>query len=303
MPEWNWAVELGTAVLRDQLRAAFALPDIVEQRRFLDCLVLGTPSARRVTRTAVDANGVRGTWHVPENRAGTTMLYLHGGGFAVYPQEAYANFLALLATATRAAIFALDYRLAPEHPFPAATDDAQGAYRWLLESGLDPARLVVGGDSAGGNLALVLVCELRDRRLPLPALAVALSPATEFDTIRPSMTAHAHSDWIGGEMALAWRDWYCRPEERSDPRVSPIHADLRGLPLLYLQAGEAEILYDSVVAFAEEARRQGAAVRLESWPGMNHVFQFFGDDAPQSAAALRRIGEVMAETVGAPSAV
>jgi acetyl esterase/lipase len=98
-------------------------------------------------------------------------------------------------------------------------------------------------------------------------------------------------------MALTWRDWYCSPDERALPLVSPIHANLRGLPPIYIQAGRAEILYDSIVAFAIEAKSQGANVTLETWESMNHVFQFFGHDAPQSSEALRRIGEVIAQTI------
>jgi monoterpene epsilon-lactone hydrolase len=117
------------------------------------------------------------------------------------------------------------------------------------------------------------------------------------------MTANEPSDWITGAMALAWRDGYCLPEERSLPLISPIHANLRGLPPIYIQAGRAEILYDSIAAFAIEAKSQGAHVTFESWPCMNHVFQFFGHDAPQSSEALRRIGEVVAQCVSEPVAI
>ena len=292
---WNWTVELGTAVIRDQLAAAFRLREPEQQRALLDAMVLRGPFVRQVVREDVADGTVRGTWFLPKQASRRTLLYLHGGGFAFYPKESYANLIAMMSVTAKARTFAVDYRLAPEHPYPAALDDVRTAYLWLLEQGTDPKNVMVAGDSAGGNLTLVLFCDLRDRGLPLPALGIPLSPATEFDTIRPSMTAHQPYDWITGNMALTWRDWYCREEERAEPRISPIHANLTGLPPFYIQCGRAEILYDSIMAFEAEAKRQGAKVKVEAWDDMNHVFQFFGHEAPQSAAALHRIEEVISE--------
>ena len=294
MPGWNWTVELGTAVIRNELKAAFSHPDIADQRRFLDSFVLTSPALDQVIRKEIPGKHICGTWFLPKNPSSTTLLYLHGGGFAFYPKESYANLIALITLAANTSTFALDYRLTPEHRFPAQIDDARAAYLWLLSQRIEPQRLVVAGDSAGGNLTLALLCDLRNRGLPLPALGIALSPATEFDAIRPSYAANEYSDWITSAMALTWRDWYCRPEQRSHPLVSPIHADLRGLPPLYIQAGQAEILYDSISAFALAAHAQGARLTCDSWPNMNHVFQFFGHDAPQSSQALHRIAEVVA---------
>jgi acetyl esterase/lipase len=292
LPSWNWAVELGTAAIRGQLLTAFKLDSPVEQRRFLDALVIASGPPAGVSTKTVDQGGIRGRWHRPANPAHGKLLYLHGGGFAVYPQASYRSFISLVALTTRLETFAADYRLSPEHPFPAALDDSRATYLWLLDQGIDPAHLAIAGDSAGGNLTISLLCDLRDRKIPLPALGIALSPATEFDTIRASMATNDPYDWITGMMALTWRDWYCRPDERSLPLVSPIHADLRGLPPIYLQAGRAEILYDSICTFAITAKDQGANVRLDTWPDMNHVFQFFGNDAPQSREALGKIREL-----------
>ena len=291
LPGWNWAVELGTAVLRAQLEVAFSLEEVAEQRRFLDTLVLDRGNRRRVHEEKFEAGGLRGTLFVPERRGTATILYLHGGGFAFYPQEAYAEFMATFAKAARARTFALDYSLAPEKPFPCALDEACNAYRWLIDHAVDPREIVIAGDSAGGNLTISMLCELRASKMPQPALGVALSPATDFENITESMTANDDFDWISGKMADQWRDWYCPSEQRREPRVSPIFADLTGLAPIYMQAGKAEILYGSIVGFSDEALRQGANVTLEAWDDMNHVFQLFGDDAPQSREALRRIGE------------
>jgi monoterpene epsilon-lactone hydrolase len=295
LPGWNWNVELGTAVMRENLNAAFRQGDAPEQREFLDSMVVQSAALQRVRRTTEE--GFAGDVFIPEQPNERTLLYLHGGGFAVYPKDSYAGLISLMCLATNAVTYAADYRLAPEHPFPAALDDASAAYEWLLAKGTDPRQLIVAGDSAGGNLTLVLLCDLRDRRRPLPSLGIALSPATEFDTERPSMRTNEPYDWISAEIATTWRDWYCHEEERSHPLVSPIHADLRGLPPIYIQAGKSEILYDSMCAFATEAERQGAEVQFDAWDDMNHVFQFFGPDAPQSAEALRRISEVVSSTI------
>jgi len=188
--------------------------------------------------------------------------------------------------------------------------DAFQSYRWLLEKGVDACNLVVAGDSAGGNLALALLLGARDSNLPLPALAVALSPPTDLETEYASLAGNQDTDWIDKPQLLHWAEWFCDSAQLRDPLISPMCADLRRLPLIYVQAGSAEILYDSILAFVNRAKSQGADVVLESWEDMNHVFQMFGPGAPQSAEALRRIGEIIdlrirkrkkMETVSMPS--
>src|SRR4051812_42871077 len=173
---WNWAIEIGTAVIREELIAAFSLPTPEEQRRLLDCMVLEVPQSKSVKREDVAEPGFAGTWFTPPKVEDRVLLYLHGGGFSVYPKASYAQFVSLFADAAMARTFALDYRLAPEHPFPAALEDARRAYRCLLEQGVDPSRIAIGGDSAGGNMTLSLLWQMRDAGIPLPALGLALSP-------------------------------------------------------------------------------------------------------------------------------
>jgi monoterpene epsilon-lactone hydrolase len=297
-PSWNLAFEIGTQVLKRNLAIAFAMRDANEARRYLDSVVLNSPELSQVSITASPDEKVRGSWFV---RHGTeprvTLLYLHGGGYSFYPKT-YANLIASVTLAARSKTFALDYRLSPEYRFPSQLEDALAAYRWLLNSGVNAENLVVAGDSAGGNLTLALLLSARDAGLPAPALAIALSPATDFVTPvelggRASITANEEFDWIQRTMLIKWADWFCRPDQREDTLVSPIYADLSGLPPIYIQAGRAEILYDSIQAFADRARTQGANVVLESWDDMNHDFQMFGRLAPQSVQAFRRIGEVI----------
>jgi epsilon-lactone hydrolase len=292
-PTWTWLLELGTETLRRHVTTAFQMHDVKEARRYLDSFVVDSPAMSQVSITPILQKTFRGSWFTPfQFDPEVTVLYFHGGGYSFYPQ-AYANFVALIATAARAKTFALDYRLSPEHRFPAALEDALNAYRWLLESGCDPGNVVFAGDSAGGHLALTSLLAARDSEVQLPALAIALSPATDFDGEYASIVQNEAFDWIDQRMLAQWADWFCGAGQRRDPLVSPVRADLRGLSPIYMQAGRAEILYDSIQAFADRAGIQGADVFLESWQDMNHVFQIFGPDLRQSADALRRIGEVI----------
>ena len=296
-PGWNWLFEVGTDFLKQQLVHAFNTDDVGSARAYLDAVVISSPACDRIEVSNVVEENLRGTWVTAKGfDPGITILYLHGGGYCLYP-GAYSHFLAVIALATSTKIFALDYRLAPEHCFPAQLEDAVHAYRWLLDGGSKAEELVVMGDSAGGNLALALLLAARDSRLALPALAVLLSPPTDFETEYASMERNAEFDWIGKEMAMQWADWFCGSAQRCEPLLSPLRADLRELPPIYIQAGQCEILYDSITAFVAAAKEQGAEVTLESWEDMNHDFQMFGMEAPQSAEALRRIGEVIGERV------
>jgi acetyl esterase/lipase len=296
LPNWNWFVELATQMLKRQTLAAFRMDDVKEARRYLDSVVISSPALSEVSITPVVQEKFKGSWFAGKNKeASVTMLYLHGGGYSFYPQ-AYSNFIAMITLVAKSRTFVLDYRLAPEHRFPAQLEDALNAYRWLLENGADPDGLIVAGDSAGGNLALALLLAARDSKLPMPALAVALSPPTDFEI---DLVGDWKFDWIEKRMLQRWADWFCDGAERSQPLVSPIWADLTGLPPIYIQAGRAEILYDSIQAFADRAQQQGADVVLQAWEYMNHVFQMFGPDSPQSAEALRMIGQVIDERVRA----
>jgi len=290
LPGWNWFVEVSTRVLQAETQAAFRMRDVREARRYLDAMEIGSPALSSVDIRQVVQPRFRGGWFIANGaESSRTMLYLHGGGYSFYPR-AYRSFIAALTMAAKARTLALDYRLTPEHRFPAQLDDALNAYRWLLENGADRNQLIVAGDSAGGNLALALLQAVRNARLALPGLAVVLSPPTDFEA---QLTGTQDSDWIEEPMLRQWADWYCDRIERRNPLVSPIHADLQCLPPIYIQAGRAEILYDSIHAFAGFASRQGADVVLDSWDDMNHNFQIFGDDAPQSREALQRIAKVI----------
>jgi epsilon-lactone hydrolase len=285
-------MEVGTQVLRRQLAIAFKIRDVRESRRYLNSSTIG-PEVPEVRITRVAHSQFQGSWFIPNSiEPGVTLLYFHGGGYSFYPRG-YTGFIALLGLATKSRTFALDYRLSPEHRFPTQLEDALHAYRWLLET-TSREELVVAGDSAGGNLALALLLAARDAKLALPALAILLSPATGFQDENSMLAgAAAAYDWIDPRMVERWANWFCDSTERKNLLVSPILADLRHLPPIYIQAGRDEILFPTIQAFANRAKDQGADIELESWDYMNHVFQVFGPEVSQSAEALRRIGQMI----------
>ena len=290
LPGWSWFLELATDVLKRHTLTAFQMGDVKDSRRYLDSIVIESSALSEVSITPVVQEKFSGSWFAGKNaESSVSVLYFHGGGYSYYPW-AYANFIALITQAAKSRTFALDYRLTPEHRFPAQIEDALNAYRWLLGDGIDPDQMIFAGDSAGANLALALLLAARESKLPLPALAIALSPPTDFET---DVTGKGEFDWIEKRMLEQWAAWFCDSAERRDALVSPIWADLRGLPPIYIQAGRAEILYASIQAFADRAQKQGADVVLEAWEDMPHVFQMFGPDSPQSSEALRKIGQVV----------
>jgi epsilon-lactone hydrolase len=285
-------MEVGTRILKKQLVVAFKMRDISEARCYLDSFSV-TSAPPPVTLRQFVHPQFRGSWFEPDNvNPQATVLYFHGGGYSFYPR-AYAHFIAQIALAANCKTFALDYRLSPEHRFPAQLEDALNAYRWLLDEGVPPRAFVVMGDSAGGNLTLALLLAARDAKLPLPALAILLSPPTGLEVSGAGNSNGRTCDWIDRKMLEQWFDWFCDPTQHRNPLVSPVYADLRGLPPIYMQAGRAEILFSTIQAFADRGRDQGADILLDAWEDMTHDFQVFVPYAPQSAEALRRIGEVI----------
>ncbi len=292
LPNWSWMLEASTYFIKAQARTAFAQPSPAAAREYEDAFIFASPAVAQVNIEPV-ASPLKGHWYQPQ--AGTspvTLLYLHGGGYAYYSQ-AHHNLIALVTLACQSRTFALDYRLIPEHPFPAQLEDALAAYRWLLASGVAPERLVVAGDSAGGNLTLALLLALREAQLPLPALAICLAPWTDVANSGASMSQNAPYDWIEKRMADQWAEWFLQGQDARNPLISPIHADLRGLPPVYIQVGSAEILYDMICVLAERMEKQGGRVKLDIWPQMTHDFQAFGDTLPESREALARISTIV----------
>ncbi|SFI48482.1 Acetyl esterase/lipase [Streptosporangium canum] len=221
------------------------------------------------------------------------LLYLHGGGFVVGSARVTAHLTVALLRHLDGRAVSLDYRLAPEHPFPAAPDDCLAAYRELLDSGADPRRLVIAGDSAGAALAVVTMMRARDAGLPMPAAAVLFSPAVDLTLSGASMRSKDGVDPIFTPADLEWYfDQYIAGGDRSTPEASPVFADLTGLPPLLIQVGSSELLLDDAVRLAGRAGIDEVTVTLEVAPRQPHVFHH-GESA-EAAAALERAGRFLA---------
>jgi monoterpene epsilon-lactone hydrolase len=240
----------------------------------------------------VDAGGVNAHRITTKaSEADRHILFLHGGGYILGSPSLYRHFTWRLASAARAGVMCVDYRLAPEHPFPAAVDDAVTAYCWLLAEGVEPTRIVVVGDSAGGGLTYSLLLRLRDEGLPLPAAAVALSPWTDLALTGASLSLNAAADPmlnIGGARRLV--DQYLAGADPRTPYASPLYGDPTGLPPSLIQVGSDEVLRDDAQRMADRMRAAGCQVELEIWPRMPHAWHFFAPVLPEARRAIERIG-------------
>ncbi|MBK9608792.1 MAG: alpha/beta hydrolase [Betaproteobacteria bacterium] len=256
--------------------------------------------AADVTRTLVDCGGVPAEWiAVPESREGRVILYLHGGSFAFRFPNAHAALAARLCRRLGARALIPDYRLAPEHPFPAAPDDCHRAYRGLLAQGVAPGSLVLVGDSAGGNLALVTIQRVQAAGEPLPGCAVLLSPALDCTMTSPSMADYDGRDPMLqlSTLLVLRRCYVASPHQYTDPEVSPLFADFRGFPPLLLQAGSSEMLRDEAIRAANRAQDADVDVELELWPDMPHGFQI-AEFLPEAAAAIDHIARFVRVRTG-----
>jgi monoterpene epsilon-lactone hydrolase len=244
-----------------------------------------------IERRSTELGGVPAELIVaPETRFERVILYLHGGSFAFRFPNAHASLAARLCRRLHARALIPDYRLAPEHPFPAAPDDCHAAYRGLLAQGVDPKNIVLAGDSAGGNLALVTLYRARAAGEPLPACAVLLSPAVDCTMGSPSMATYDGRDpLIRLASLLVLRRLYVpSPHQYTEPEVSPLFADFRGFPPLFFQVGSTELLRDEATRAADKAFEAGVDVELELWPGAAHAFQI-AEFLPEAALAIDHI--------------
>jgi len=240
-----------------------------------------------------DFRGLNSEWLTPKGAAdGKLLLYLHGGAYIVGGCGTHRQLVSHIAAAAGVRALLPEYRLAPEHPFPAAIDDAVGVYRALIADGYAAEKIVIAGDSAGGGLTMATLLSLRETGDPLPAAACLLSPWLDLASTGESMTRRAHRDpWFEPEDMPIIASHYCDKSMFKQPLVSPVYADLSGLPPLYIQVGEDEILLSDSTRTADKVREAGGKVDIEIWPDMWHVFQVFVHQMPESRAAIRKIGE------------
>lgn len=270
---------------------------VEEWREAYDGLGALLPAAEGVGAEDVDAGGVRAQWVGTGD--GPVVVYLHGGGYCIGSLDSHRSMLTHLASAIRGRVLAVDYRLAPEHPFPAALDDACTAYRWILSGGADPGRVVVAGDSAGGGLTLATLVALRDAGDPLPAAGVCLSPWADLTQSGPTMSENSDADpMVHAEDLDRWAAAYAGSEnDPGAPGLSPVFADLSGLPPLLVEVGTAEVLLDDARRVAERARTAGVDVTLFEGEVLIHVWHFFAGVVPEADEGIARVASFVRNQV------
>ncbi len=274
-------------------RPALGDLSIQEQRAAMESDFTQLPLAPDVRCEAVDAGGVPAEFvSTPESDEGRVIYYLHGGGYVIGSIITHRDIASRLARAAKARILLVDYRLAPENPFPAAVEDSVAGYRWLLSSGVKPGRVVIAGESAGGGLTAATLVALKEAGEPLPAAAVCVSPWADMECTGESMVTRADADpMVQRDTLLEMTRTYLGDTDPRSPLASPIYADLTGLPPLLIQVGTAEVLYDDAKRLAEKAESAGVEVVLEPWEDMIHMWHSFAHMLPEGQQAIDRMGE------------
>jgi monoterpene epsilon-lactone hydrolase len=286
--------------VRDMLSAAdLDRLTVTERRAAAESIASQPPPGTTVE--PVDAGGVGAEWVVAAGAdSDRVLLYLHGGAYQIGSPATHRSMVARLSGAAGARVLSIDYRLAPEHPFPAAVDDAVAAYRWLLAEGTDPAVIAIGGDSAGGGLALATLVALRNAGEPMPAAAVVLSPWTDLALTGASMQTRAAVDVLIKPAGMAeTAEAYLAGQDPRHPYASPLYADLHGLPPVLVHVGDAEVILDDSTRFAARARDHRVDVTLEVWDEMPHVWHAFAGLLPEADQAIERIGSWLTERLPA----
>jgi monoterpene epsilon-lactone hydrolase len=271
------------------------------RRRFLAMESLIPHPPRDTETITINAGGVSADRVItPASRPNRHVLYLHGGAYRLGAPSTYRHFTWRIASAAQARVMVIDYRLAPEHPFPAALEDAVSYYCWLLAEGADPRQIAVIGDSAGGGLALALLLKLRDSGLPLPAAAVVLSPWTDLALTGASITLNAKFDaMVHAEDVPKFAADYLAGADPRHPYASPLYGDPTGLPPTLIQVGSEEVLRDDAVRMAERMQRAHCQAELQLWPGMPHVWHLFAPILPEAREAIVEISKFLQRTLDA----
>ena len=268
--------------------------DIASMRQGNEKMLAALPVPDGVTFETTDADGIAATWINTANpHTERTLLYLHGGAYVVGSMKSHRALAARIAQASHTRGFAIDYRLAPEHPFPAAVEDTITAYRFLLNQGIPANKIAIGGDSAGGGLAIASMVALKDAGYPLPAAGIALSPWVDLEANGESMQTKANVDpLLQRDEVLMLAKLYLNGADPKHPHASPIHADLGDLPPILIQVGTAEVLLDDAIRLTERARQAGVDIELQQFEDLVHVFQCFAP-VPEALDAIEKLGNFL----------
>lgn len=272
--------------------------NIQELRKALDMHSMVFFMPWGVETESIRIKNIRAEWILPSGADhDKVFLYLHGGGYQVGSTKTHRALVGAIAKAAGVCALIPEYRLAPEHPFPAALDDALMTYKWLLETGHDAKDIIVGGDSAGGGLAVALMLEIRDMGLPMPAGATLLAPWVDLTVSQPSVPRLVdHSPTLYIREMRIWAKNYAGDFPLEFPKVSPMYADLTGLPPMLIQTSDHDALIDENLQLAKNAERDGVKVELQVWKGLIHVWQVFWRELAQGQEAVNKLGTFIRKT-------
>ena len=292
--------ELNTVLEMIRVRSAETRNTFDDERLSYERIMSTLPIDDDIETERVGVNGVAAEWiWAPESDKRRVILYLHGGGYVIGSVRTHRVLLAHLARAAKARVLALDYRLAPETPFPGPIDDTVNAYQWLLSDGIEPANMAIAGDSAGGGLVVAALVALKSVGEPLPAAGVCISPWSDMESTGGSMMTNSESDpSVSKERLLKLAGIYLNGKNPQAPLASPIHADLTGLPPLLLQVGSIEVLLDDSTMLKEQAHKAGVSVQMEVWDDMPHVWHHYAPILPEARKAISKIGEFLLQQTG-----
>jgi epsilon-lactone hydrolase len=284
------ALRLALRLLRDRRKRRHLPIETIRRRlQLLEPIVPGPPAG--TLTEAIDADGVSAVRiSAPQSREDVCILHFHGGGYMVGTAALYRDFTWRIGAAACASVLYFDYRLAPEHPFPAGLDDAVRVYRWLAAR-VEPRKIAVVGDSAGGGLALGMLYRLRDEGVPLPGAAVAISPWTDLALTGASLRSNAVADpMMDVTMLPSIADCYLAGASSRNPYASPLYGDGSGLPPTLIQVGSDEILRDDAVRMATQLKGAGCKVEIEIWPRMPHAWHLYARILPEGRKAIENAG-------------
>lgn len=263
---------------------------VVKFREDVDKATARMKMPRSVTTKKKPINNIEAEWIIPEKPIeGKVLLYIHGGGFISGSCKTHRMHVAKFALGCQLKSLVFDYRLAPEHPFPAALDDCVTVYKWLLADGYKPDDIIIGGESAGGTLTLSLLLALKEQRVGMPKAAFSISPVTDLRCLAGSFNYNAKNDIAPMGSWNAWTKLYIANNDPMLPLLSPQMGDFAGLPPLHICVGTHEIHYDDCVSFAQKAKEHGVEVTLSEWPKMVHAFPILSPLFPEAKNAMVEI--------------
>ena len=288
------------AQIRTMLKETPLIPEgasLAEMRVGLDSMGGMFPRLDDVSSQAANVGDIDGEWFdVTGGDSDRVMLYLHGGGYLLGSVESHRAMIERITKATGGRVLAINYRLAPEHPFPAAVDDGVAAYRGLLSEGYQAGRISIAGDSAGGGLAIALLVALRDAGEPMPGCAVPISPWTDMECGGASIESRASVDpMVQKEILMEMGGAYLSSADPKSPLASPLNADFNGLPPMLIQVGDAEVLLDDSTRLEAKMKAAGVDVTVEVWDEMIHVWHLFAPILDKGQEAIDRLGAYVKE--------